>query len=58
MPYATLDDLIERASEAAIRQIAADEVPTTFVRISDGNETGFSLATQKAATTLKKKLEG
>jgi alkyldihydroxyacetonephosphate synthase len=41
----------------AIRQIAAEEVPTTFVRISDGNETGFSLATQKAATTVKKKVE-
>ncbi len=47
-----------KSAVAAIRQIAADEVPTTFVRISDGNETGFSLATQKAATTLKKKLEG
>lgn len=32
-------------------------MPTTFVRISDGNETGFSLATQKAATTVKKKVE-
>ncbi len=46
-----------RTAVAAIRQISAEEIPTTFVRISDGNETGFSLATQKAATTLKKKLE-
>ncbi len=41
----------------AIRQISEAEIPTSFVRISDGNETGFSLATQKAATTVKKKVE-
>lgn len=46
-----------KAAVTAIRQIADEEIPTTFVRISDGNETAFSLATQKAATTMKKKAE-
>lgn len=41
----------------AIRTMAAQEVPTTFVRISDAHETAFSLSTQKAPTTMKKRLE-
>ena len=45
------------AAVDAIHSINAAEVPTTFVRISDANETAFSLSTQKEATTLKKKVE-
>lgn len=40
----------------AIRTIASEEIPTSFVRISDANETAFSLSTQKEALTLKKKV--
>lgn len=39
----------------AIRQIANDEIPVSFIRISDGNETALSLATQHEAKTIKKK---
>ena len=42
---------------AAIHAMADAEIPTTFVRISDANETAMSLSTQKEATTLKKKVE-
>lgn len=41
----------------AIHAMADAEIPTTFVRISDANETAFSLSTQKEALTLKKKVE-
>jgi len=44
------------AAVAAIHAIKDAEVPTTFVRISDANETAFSLSTQKKATSPKKKL--
>ena len=40
----------------AIRQFTEQEIPLTFARVSDANETAFSLATQKAATSLKSKL--
>lgn len=42
---------------AAVRAISAQEIPTAFVRISDAHETALSLATQKAATSLKKKAQ-
>ncbi|MFP5416266.1 MAG: FAD-binding oxidoreductase [Actinomycetes bacterium] len=45
-----------KAALAAIRTMSAQEVPTTFVRISDAHETAFSLSTQKEAKTLKKKV--
>ncbi|NKE08979.1 MULTISPECIES: FAD-binding oxidoreductase [Kocuria] len=38
----------------AMRKIHEAEVHTTFARISDAHETEFSLATQKAPTSLKK----
>ncbi|ROZ61509.1 FAD-binding oxidoreductase [Kocuria soli] len=38
----------------AMRHIHESEVHTTFARISDARETEFSLATQKAPTSLKK----
>ncbi len=44
------------AAVAAIRGISAEEIPTSFVRISDAHETAFSLSTQKKALTLKKKV--
>ena len=37
--------------------MADAEIPTTFVRISDANETAMSLSTQKEAVTIKKKIE-
>lgn len=45
------------AAVEAIHAMADAEIPTTFVRISDANETAFSLSTQKEALTLKKKIE-
>ncbi|MBK8463869.1 MAG: FAD-binding oxidoreductase [Nigerium sp.] len=45
------------AAVEAIHTMSADEIPTTFVRISDAHETAFSLSTQKEAITLKKKVE-
>jgi alkyldihydroxyacetonephosphate synthase len=39
----------------AMRDIARSDVATTFARVSDAHETAFSLSTQKAPTTLKKK---
>lgn len=42
---------------AAIHAMADAEIPTTFVRISDANETAMSLSTQKEAVTIKKKIE-
>ncbi len=45
------------AAVEAIHAMADAEIPTTFVRISDANETAFSLSTQKEALTLKKKVE-
>ena len=39
----------------AMQDIARSDVRTTFARVSDANETAFSLSTQKAPTTLKKK---
>lgn len=44
-----------RSATEAIREISTREVPTSFVRISDADETAFSLATQKEALTLRKK---
>lgn len=49
--YPTWNDAV-----SAIREMSAAEIPTAFVRISDANETAFSLATQKEALTLKKKV--
>ena len=43
------------AALAAVKQMSDDEIPTSFVRISDGNETALSLSTQTAAKSLKKK---
>ena len=40
----------------AMQDIARSGVDTTFARVSDAHETAFSLSTQKAPTTLKKKL--
>lgn len=39
----------------AMQDIARSGVRTTFARVSDAHETAFSLSTQKAPTTLKKK---
>ena len=43
------------AALAAVKQMSDDEIPTSFVRISDGNETALSLSTQTEAKSLKKK---
>ncbi|WP_309125913.1 FAD-binding oxidoreductase [Kocuria sp.] len=40
----------------AMHDIARSDVRTTFARVSDAHETSFSLSTQKAPTTLKKKV--
>lgn len=40
----------------AVRQFTEQEIPLTFARISDANETAFSLSTQKAPGSLKSKL--
>ncbi|KLU08521.1 FAD-binding oxidoreductase [Kocuria sp. SM24M-10] len=40
----------------AMHHIARSDVRTTFARVSDAHETAFSLSTQKAPTTLKKKV--
>jgi alkyldihydroxyacetonephosphate synthase len=40
----------------AMHDIARSDVSTTFARVSDAHETSFSLSTQKAPTTLKKKV--
>lgn len=40
----------------AVRQYTEAEIPLTFARVSDAHETAFSLATQKAATSVKGKL--
>ncbi|KUG56506.1 dehydrogenase [Kocuria rosea subsp. polaris] len=40
----------------AMREIARSGVSTTFARVSDAHETAFSLSTQKAPATLKKKV--
>ncbi|GGG41681.1 dehydrogenase [Kocuria dechangensis] len=40
----------------AMHDIARSDVSTTFARVSDAHETAFSLSTQKAATSLKKKV--
>ena len=40
----------------AVRRYTEAEIPLTFARVSDAHETGFSLATQKAATSMKGRL--
>ncbi|MCC5783988.1 MULTISPECIES: FAD-binding oxidoreductase [Kocuria] len=40
----------------AMREIARSGISTTFARVSDAHETAFSLSTQKAPATLKKKV--
>ncbi|RKQ34039.1 FAD-binding oxidoreductase [Kocuria tytonis] len=40
----------------AVRRYTEAEIPLTFARISDAHETAFSLATQKASTSVKGKL--
>ncbi|MCC5675444.1 FAD-binding oxidoreductase [Kocuria rhizophila] len=40
----------------AVRRYTEAEIPLTFARVSDAHETAFSLATQKAATSVKGRL--
>lgn len=40
----------------AVRQYTEAEIPLTFARVSDAHETAFSLATQKASTSVKGRL--